>query len=69
MKLVFVALCKNTAIRRKNKDWLAPKQDNVSEWVTCLSLTVVSVNYHTKNPTKHVDLVQSGPHHHHLIEI
>ena len=26
--------------------------------------TVVSVSYHYKNPTKRVDLAQSGPHHH-----
>ena len=31
--------------------------------------TVVSVSYHNKNPTKRVDLVQSRPHHHHLIKI
>ena len=29
--------------------------------------TVVSVSLHYKNPTKHVGLVQNGPHHH-LIE-
>jgi hypothetical protein len=28
--------------------------------------TVVSVSWHYKNPTKLVDLVQSGPHHHHI---
>jgi len=26
--------------------------------------TVVSVSLHYKSPTKHVGLVQSGPHHH-----
>jgi hypothetical protein len=35
----------------------------MSEWGdTCLSTTVVSLRY--KNPTKRVDLVQSGPNHH-----
>jgi hypothetical protein len=38
---------KHTALRRKNKDWLSRNQDNVSE--------------HHTNPTKRVDLVQSGP--------
>jgi hypothetical protein len=29
---------KHASLRRKNKDWLAWNQDNVSEWVTCLSV-------------------------------
>jgi hypothetical protein len=49
---------KHTSLRRKSKDWLARNQDNVSEWWWI----VVSVSYHYKNPTKHVGLVQSGPH-------
>ena len=54
---------KHTALRRTSKDWLARNQDNMSEWGdTCLSTTVVSLRY--KNPTKRVDLVQSGPNHH-----
>ena len=28
---------KHAALRRKSKDWLARNQDNVSEWMTCLS--------------------------------
>jgi len=38
----------------------------VSLIATCdYSRTVVSVSYyHYKNPTKHVGVVQSGPHHH-----
>jgi hypothetical protein len=32
MKLVFVASPLTPALRRKNKDWLARNQDNVSEW-------------------------------------
>ena len=36
------------------------------EWHVYLQ-TVVSVSYHYKNQTMCVGLVQSGPHHHHLI--
>ena len=33
IKLVFVAfLLQHAALKRKNKDWLALNQDNVSEW-------------------------------------
>jgi hypothetical protein len=39
-------------LRRKGKDWLAQNQDNVSEW---------------GDMAKRVGLVQSGPHHHHLL--
>ena len=52
----------------KSKDWLVLNQDNVSEWGDIIyPQTVVSVSQHYKNPTRRVDLVQSGPHHH-LIE-
>ena len=53
---------KQAALRRKNKDWLARNQNNVSEW------TVVSVSQHYKNPTQRVGLELRGPHHHHFIE-
>jgi hypothetical protein len=36
----------------------------VSAATSLYLLTVVSVNYHYKNATKYVGLVQSGPHHH-----
>jgi len=39
----------------KNKDELT--QDNIAEWVDMW--TIVLVSYRYKNPTKHVDLVQS----------
>ena len=67
LKLVYwylLLLRKLTALRRKNKDWLARNQNNVSE------LSDVSIRrllFHYKNPTQRVGLVQSGPHHHHLI--
>ena len=50
------------ALRSKSKDWLAWKQNNVSEWSDMS--TVVSVSWHYKNPTKHVSLVQSRRHYH-----
>ena len=58
---------KHTALRRKSKDWLARNQDNVSECGNMSICGLVLVSQHYKNPTKRVDLVQSGPHHH-LIE-
>ena len=61
---------KNAELRRKNNDWLARNQDNVSEWgdMSILGLFNVSVSLHYKNPTKRVGLVQSGHHHQHLFE-
>jgi len=41
---------------------LALDQD-VSEWSDMTTQTVVSVGYHYKVPTKHVDLVQSRHQH------
>jgi hypothetical protein len=35
---------KHAASRRKNKDWLARNQDNVSEWSDIFIRTVVSVS-------------------------
>ena len=52
---------KHVVLRRKNKDWLARNQNNVSTWI------VVSVSEHYTNPTKGIGLVLGGPHHH-LIE-
>ena len=59
---------------------MAQNQDSVSEWgdmsihrimclsgATCLSTECYFSELALKNPTKHVGLVQSGPHHH-LIE-
>jgi hypothetical protein len=44
---------KHAALRRKNKDCLARKQENVSGWGRHVyQLTVISVSYHYKNPTK-----------------
>ena len=58
----------SVALRRKGKDWLARNRNNVSEvGLLICPRTVVSLNYHYKNQTKRVGLVQSGPHHH-LIE-
>jgi hypothetical protein len=45
---------KQAALKRKNKDWLARNQNDVSEW------NVVSVSWHYKNPTQRVGLEQSG---------
>ena len=53
---------KHAALRSKSKDWLAWKQNNVSEWSDMS--TVVSVSWHYKNPTKRVSLVQSRRHYH-----
>ena len=59
---------KHAALRRKSKDWLAQNQDNVSEWdVMSIHGLLCQLGEHYNNPTKHVGLVQSGPHHH-LIE-
>jgi hypothetical protein len=46
---------KRTALRSKSKDWLTQNQDNVSEWG---DITVVSMSWPWKNPTKRVSLVQ-----------
>ena len=55
---------KHSTLRRKGKDWLAWKKDNVSEWddMSIRGLVTVSQNY--KNSTKRVGLAQSGYHHH-----
>jgi hypothetical protein len=42
---------------------MALNQDNVSEWG---DMSIIELHY--KNPTKHVGLVQSGPHRHQFIE-
>ena len=51
-KVYNICICcfsaKHTALRRKNKDWLAWNEDNVSEW---------------KNPTKRVGLLPNKHHH------
>ena len=56
---------KNAALRRKSKDWLARNQNDVSEWsdmpIRGLLFQWAST---MKNPTQHVGLEQSGPHHH-----
>jgi hypothetical protein len=50
---------KHAALRRKSN------QDNVSEW-SDMSICGLLFQWAStvKNPTKHVGLVQSGPHHH-----
>ena len=53
---------KHTALRRKNKDWLARNQDNVLE---IANMSIRELLF--QNPTQRVGLVQSEPHHH-LIE-
>jgi hypothetical protein len=65
--LVFVASLLSTQ-HLKDKVWLALNQGNVFEWsdmFTCGLLFQWTKT--TKNPTKHVNPVQSG-HHYHLIE-
>jgi hypothetical protein len=49
---------KHAAVRRKNKDWLARNQNNVSEWSDVSTLKLLF---------QRVGLEQSEPHHH-LIE-
>jgi hypothetical protein len=49
---------KHAAVRRKNKDWLARNQNNVSEWSDMSTLKLLF---------QRVGLEQSEPHHH-LIE-
>ena len=55
---------KHAALRSKSKDWLARNQNNVFEWSDMSTCGLVSVSQHYKNPTQHIGLVQSGPHHH-----
>ena len=52
---------KHVALRRKNKDWLARNQNNVSEWSDMSSLGLLFQS-HYKNPTQRFGLEQSGPH-------
>jgi hypothetical protein len=47
---------KHAALRRKNKDWLARNQDNVSEWGD-MSIRRLLFQWANKNPTKPVGLV------------
>ena len=47
----------------KSKDWLGLNQDNVSEW-NDMSIRGLLFQFLYMNPTKHVDLVQSGQHYH-----
>ena len=58
---------KSKISRRKNKGLFARNSDSVpylGRHVYLLTVVSVSYMYHYKNPTKHVGLVQSGPHHH-----
>ena len=64
MELVFCFSAKHAALRSKSKEWLAWNRDNVSEWS---DMSTRRLLFQYKNPTKRVDLEQSGPHHH-LIE-
>ena len=57
---------KHAALRRRSKGWLAKNQDNVSEWGDMSICGLLFQWAITKNQTKHVGLVQSGPCH--LIE-
>jgi hypothetical protein len=53
-----IAICcfstKHAALRRKNKDWLAQNQDNVSEWgdmsIRRLAINEFGIKYWTSNP-------------------
>ena len=54
---------KHATLRRKSKDWLARNQDNVPEWGDMTILGLLFQCARTKNPTKRVGLVQSGPYH------
>ena len=60
---------KYAALRGRRKDWLARNQNNVSEWIDMSTRVLLFqwANTNYKNPTQHVGLEQSGPHHH-LIE-
>ena len=62
----FSAKHKHAALRRKSKAWLAQNQDNnyVRVGRHVYLRTVVLVIRHYTNPSKHVGLVQSIPHHH-----
>ena len=53
---------KHTPLMRKSKDWLARNQDNVSEWGNMFICGLLFGWSNTKNQTKHVGLIQSGPH-------
>ena len=71
MKLVFVAspLNKHTALRSKGKDWLAPNQNNVSEWWSDMSTCGLLFQWAStfKIQLSVLGLEQGRPHHH-LIE-
>jgi hypothetical protein len=54
---------KHAALKRKSKDWLAWNEDNVSKRGDMSIRGLLFQWASTKNPTKHVGLVQSGPHH------
>ena len=49
---------KHAALSSKRKDWLARKQNNVSEWSEMSTPRLLS-----KTPKQHVGLVQSRNHH------
>jgi hypothetical protein len=59
---------KHAALRRKNTNWLARNQDDVSEWS---DMSICGLYFSElaplKSPTKRVARVQSRPHHH-LVE-
>jgi hypothetical protein len=52
----------------KSKNWLAWIQDNVFKW-SDMGACGLLFQYHYKNATYHVGLVQSGHYHHHLIKM
>ena len=55
---------KHAALRRKDKDWLAWNQDNVSEWGDMSICDCCFSELALEKSTKHFGLVQSRPHNH-----
>jgi len=65
---VMVSVLASRALRRRNKDWFARNQNNVSVWSDMSILGLLFQWASTmQNTTQRVGLVQSGPHYH-LIE-
>jgi hypothetical protein len=58
---------KHAALRSKNKDWLI--RIMCVNGATCLSVNSCFLRANYKNPICHVGFVQSGHHHHNLIDI
>jgi hypothetical protein len=57
---IYCFSAKHAAVRRKKKDWLAPNQDNVSEWSDMYIRGLLFPLANTMRKTKRVGLEKSG---------